>query len=71
MSELKRYLVTYNVIKKVTICQNRVYTASSEKDAIAQFEYKGVKATLNLLSEKGQNAEFEFNDIEVTEISTL
>lgn len=71
MSELKKYLVTYNVIKKVTMCQNRVYTARTTEDAIAQFEYKGVKATLDLLAEKGQDAEFEFDNIEVTEISVL
>jgi hypothetical protein len=71
MSELKQYLVTYNVVKKTTIAQNRVYTATSEKDAMMEFECKGVKAAINLLAQKGQDAEFEFRDIEIKEISTL
>jgi len=71
MSESKQYLVTYDVIKKTTICQNRVYTATSEKDAKTQFEHKGVKSTINLLHQKGQDAEFEFKNIEIKEISSL
>lgn len=71
MSELKRYLVTYNVVKKTTIAQNRVYTATSDHDARAQFEHKGVKDTINLLAQKDQDAEFEFRDIEIEEISAL
>jgi hypothetical protein len=71
MNESKKYLVTYDVVKKTTILQNRVYTAKSVKDARDQFDDKGVKATINLLSQKGQDAEFEFKNIEIKEVSTL